>query len=130
MSSNAAASSSPAKPAFTPAMRRVADHENTQIAWVCRPEGDKIVRMAQISVLWGRTGSVSILVRSWGESGQEPCVFHYGKAGGYGYNKVAAALEGANVAGVVVTAHGANSLSSVCDQRGWSIIGGNVSFSH
>ena len=61
---NAAAASTATKTTLTPAMRRVADHENAQVAWVCRPEGDEIIKMAKINVLHGRTGAVQVLVRS------------------------------------------------------------------
>lgn len=125
---NAAASPATSTSTITPAMRRVMDHDNTQVAWVCRAEGGKIIRMAQINVLPG-TGTVQVLVRSWGESGREPCVFSYGKASGYGYEKVAAALAGANIAGVKVTDHGPQSLLAVCDQKGWEVIGGNFNLS-
>ncbi len=106
---------------------KVIDHQNAKVAWVCTVQGDKIVKIARLAQIWGRTGTVTVAVSDWGPGGDTyPPAHHISRFGGYGYDKVTAALSGATIGGVALGDHCGDSptLGQICDQNGWQIIGG------
>jgi hypothetical protein len=67
-----------------------------------------------------------VLVQDWGPNGDGPVNNYTGSAGGYGYDRMTAALAGATVGGVTLGDHcGENpTLGALASARDWQVIGG------
>lgn len=105
---------------------QIIDHQNAQVAWVCAVKDGAIVKIARLAQVWGRTGTVTVATTDWGPEGDTyPPVHHLARAGGYGYDKVTAALSGATIGGVPLGNHGGDNptLGQVCQKNGWVIVG-------
>jgi hypothetical protein len=107
------------------AVVRLLDHPRAQVSWVCRAEGDKIVRMARL-VSVTTNAKTRVLVQDWGPDGNSAVSNYIGAAGGYGYDRMAAALSGATVGGATVGNHCEENptLGAVASAQGWQVIGG------
>lgn len=106
---------------------KIVDHDHGKIAWVCGVREGKIVRIARLAQIWGRTGSVTVATTDWGAGGDTyPPFHHISRAGGYGCDKVTSALCGATIGGVTLGDHGGESptIGQVCEKNGWEIVGG------
>ena len=67
-----------------------------------------------------------VLVQDWGPDGNSAVSNYIGAAGGYGYDRMTAALAGATVGGEKVGDHcGENpTLGALASARDWQVIGG------
>ena len=112
---------------------KILDHDRTVCRWVVRPALDGngkpcIVTLARIAVQFPRdgAGTMRVAVTDWGVP--DDAAQFVGIAGGYGYDKLTAALEGATVGGVELGDHCDSkrrpTLSKLCDREVWQIFQG------
>lgn len=118
----------------TSAVVALMDHKRAETTWVCRAilDGDKpkIERIARIVCVYPTDGAgrLRVAVTDWGKLGADHTPAHYtGQAGGYGYDKMSAALDGATIGGFTIGDHcdrdGNPTLRDLCQREGWEIIG-------
>lgn len=86
---------------------KILDHERTRVGWLVQVVDGKIERRTRIAVQYPRDGAgrLRVAVTDWTGRDGDPIQF-IGTAGGYGYDKLTAALDGATIGGVVVGDHG------------------------
>lgn len=114
---------------------KILDHDRAVECWVLAPVLDKdgkpaIDKVARICWVYPRdgAGTLRVAVTDWGNrtASGEPTHF-VNKAGGYGYDKRTAALEGCTVGGIELGDHcdseGRPRLSDLARAKGWMIIG-------
>ncbi len=112
---------------------KILDHDRTASRWVVRPALDgngkpHIVTIARIAVQYPRDGAgvLRVAVTDWGAT-DGPAQFA-GRAGGYGYDKLTAALDGATVGGFELGDHCDSkqrpTLDALCNREGWQIFCG------
>ena len=96
---------------------KLLDHPRAVTSWILRPALDAsgapvIVTVARIVKVYPRdgAGTLRVAVTDWGHDGNGNPAHYIGKAGGYGYDKLTAALAGATVAGIELGDH--------CDHAG------------
>jgi len=109
----------------TAAVIRLLDHPRAVTAWVCRAENNQIIRMARL-VSVATNAKTRVLVQDWGIDGNSAVSNFLGAAGGYGYDRMAAALSGATVGGATVGDHCGvfPTLGVLAASQGWQVIGG------
>jgi len=110
---------------YTPAMRRVLDHDCArQMHIVCARPGQAgnyyVATLARITTLRSRAGVLTVIVESYDYG--DLCALHVGKASGYGYDKLSAAIDGFTVMGHTFTDDGF-SVRHWAASHGWDVIG-------
>jgi len=87
----------------------------------------RIQRMARIVVVYPADGAgrLRVAVSDWTQDGDP--IHHVGSASGYGYDKLTAALAGAQIGGIEIGDHsdykGRPTLKDLARSKGWEIIG-------
>lgn len=112
----------------------ILQHDRVKVSWLCRAvvvDGKaRTIRMARLAVvLPGPRGStVQVAVSDWGPNGDQPVRQYVGRAGGHGYDKLAAATTGATAGGLTIGNHsdtwGSPTWDRVGCAAGWEWIGG------
>ena len=112
------------RPEFTAQMRRVMDHDNAQRAFVVALVEGSIQEIARVYILRSKSGRVQVVVLNYGY-GLSLQSLHYGDAGGWGYDKLTAALAGARIGDVVLSDHGRDGagLHDAAYANGWRCFG-------
>lgn len=112
------------RPTFTAQMRRVMDHDNTRTAYVLTVRDGIIHEIARAYILWGKSRRVQVVVINYGDQWAVQSL-HYGVAGGYGYDKLTAALAGARVGNVVLADHGGGGMTigEAAVENDWKLLG-------
>ena len=117
------------------AVCEILDHDRAVECWVLAPVLDKngqpaIDKIARICWVYPRdgAGTLRVAVTDWGKRTPSGEPAHYiNKAGGYGYDKRTAALDGCTVGGVELGDHcdpgGKPRLTELARSKGWMIIG-------
>jgi len=117
------------------AVCKILDHDRAVECWVLAPVLDKdgqpaIDKIARVCWVYPRdgAGTLRVAVTDWGKRTPSGEPTHYiNKAGGYGYDKRTAALDGCTVGGVELGDHGDGTgrpvLRDLAREKGWTIIG-------
>ena len=113
---------------------KVRDHENSQHTVICVAEldsdGKPVIRqLASIYVLHSATGG-RVRAAIYDPARDRENRWQFGEASGYGYDKLASAIEGMTINGKAIGDHCDGkkrpTVRQMCDLYGWEIIGGHV----
>jgi len=103
------------------------DHPRAKVGWVVRAEGSTVIKVARVAVIPPVDGAGCLRVAVSDFHGGEP-THYFGNARGCGYDKLTAALAGAQVGGVVLGNHCDRSerptLDNLCAARNYLWIKG------
>lgn len=96
----------------------ILDHDRCSVGWLLaayvdaagRPRIERITRIGRVPPRDG-AGRLRVVCTDWTRPATEDPIQFVGAASGYGYDKTAAALDGASIAGRVVTDHGRDGVS-------------------
>lgn len=114
-------------------VRKLMDHKRHETTWVLapvlrdgKPEIEMVARIVCVYPADG-AGRLRVAVTDWRKRDDGDPAHYMASAGGYGYDKRTACLDGCTVGGFTLGDHcdsnGDPTLSILCHREGWMIIG-------
>ena len=112
---------------------KINGHPRVKVAKVLRIANDDtgapyIATVATINILYPTDGAGRLRVAVMDHNPSAPTVFQLGSATGYGYDKLAGALDGCKIGGFTLGDHcdrnGNPTLRDLVYREGWTLIGG------